>query len=346
MVPALDPRRLATLLRASIDRMGLDLTGAVVLTEAAAGVCAVTPVLAAASGAARVHAATGPSCRGSVKQAWADILELAAPFDAAARLELVTGGCRDLAAGADIVTSCGALRPIDAELLGGMKPTAVVSLMSGAREVRSGDVDLDACARRGIPVAGASVGHPAVEVLPFLGAMAVRLLTEAGVAVHGSRVLLLCDNAFAPFIERGLASLGAKVDRAPALPGPGGPAACDAVVVALRSRAGPALSTDDAGRIARTWPGAVVAQLCGEIDRAAFAAVGVQVWPPRASEPGPLGISPSVVGPEPVVRLQAAGLKVGEILWRERCAGRSAAESVAAAVASGFGTAPPAPATA
>jgi hypothetical protein len=224
-----------------------------------------------------------------------------------------------------------------------MKPTAVVSLMSGPWETRSRDVDLDACARRGIPVAAASAGHPAVGVLPFLGVMAVKLLTEAGVAVYGSRVLLLCDNAFAPFIERGLASLGADVECAAALPAGRADPACDAVIVALQSRAGAVLSADDARGIARTWPGTVVAQLCGDIDRTAFAAAGVRVWPPRASEPGPLGLLPSVVGPEPVVRLQAAGLKVGEILWRERCAGRSAADSVAAAVASGFGTVPSAP---
>jgi hypothetical protein len=36
-----------------------------------------------------------------------------------------------------------------------------------------------------------------------------------------------------------------------------------------------------------------------------------------------MGILPSAVGPEPVVRLQAAGLKVGEVLCKEEPRRRS-----------------------
>jgi hypothetical protein len=42
----------------------------------------------------------------------------------------------------------------------------------------------------------------------------------------------------------------------------------------------------------------------------------VPVWPPEAPPPGHMGVLPSAVGPEPIVRLQAGGLKVGEVLAR------------------------------
>jgi hypothetical protein len=63
-------------------------------------------------------------------------------------------------------------------------------------------------------------------------------------------------------------------------------------------------------------PGTVLVQYWGDADRAAAAAAGVPVWPPEAPPPGHMGVLPSAVGPEPIVRLQAGGLKVGEVLAR------------------------------
>ena len=52
--PGLNPLRLVRLMRQAVARCELDLSGAVVLTEAASGAYVVTPVLAALAGAARV----------------------------------------------------------------------------------------------------------------------------------------------------------------------------------------------------------------------------------------------------------------------------------------------------
>jgi hypothetical protein len=317
----------------------LDLSGAVVLTEAATGAYAVTPVLAALSGADHVYAKTDGASVDGGRQAWAETRELAARLDVASRIELVTGRSHDVTARADIVTNSGHVRPINERFVGWMKPTAVVSLMYEAWELRPRDVDVAACQRYGIAVAGTNERHPAIDVLPYLGVMAVKLLTDAGVAVYGVRVLLLCDNAFAEFIRHGLENLGAEVDVMSTLWVNGKRRPYDAIIVALRPHPRPILSAADARLIADAWPGVVVAQFWGDVDRSAFRAIGVPIWPLTAPKPGHMGLLPSAVGPEPVVRLQAAGLKVGEILWRERRAGRSVTDSVAALVASGYGTA-------
>jgi hypothetical protein len=57
-------------------------------------------------------------------------------------------------------------------------------------------------------------------------------------------------------------------------------------------------------------------QYWGDADREALAAAGVPVWPPRPPRAGNMGVLPSAVGPEPIVRLQSGGLKVGEVLAR------------------------------
>jgi hypothetical protein len=93
----------------------------------------------------------------------------------------------------------------------------------------------------------------------------------------------------------------------------------------------------------------VIAQFWGDLDRAALARAGLRYWPLDAPPRGHQGILPSSVGPEPIVRLQSGGLKVGEVMARVRAAADGAgsrAGAIAAAVASGFGQALPADATA
>jgi hypothetical protein len=129
-------------------------------------------------------------------------------------------------------------------------------------------------------------------------------------------VLLLCDNAFRPFIERGLIAAGASVDTADTLDDAGEGARYDAIVCAMLPRADAVIDASGAAAIARRWPGAVLAQYWGDVDRGALAASAVPVWPPTAPGPGHMGVLPSAVGPEPIVRLQCGGLKAAEVMWK------------------------------
>jgi hypothetical protein len=70
----------------------------------------------------------------------------------------------------------------------------------------------------------------------------------------------------------------------------------------------------DAGLLAEHAPGTALIQFWGDADRQALAAAGVPVWPLDPPGRGHMGVLPSAIGPEPVVRLQAGGLKVGELL--------------------------------
>jgi hypothetical protein len=146
------------------------------------------------------------------------------------------------------------VRPIDAQTVGWMKPTAVVPLMYEAWELRGGDVDLEACRQRGVRVTGTNERHPAVDVFSFLGVMAVKLLLDAGVSVFRSRVMVLCDNDFGPYIERGLSDAGAQVDRVSALADAGTGSDCDAIVVAMTPAESDVLSAAEMRAIGQRWP--------------------------------------------------------------------------------------------
>ena len=316
MSPGLNNKRMLHLMRAAVERCRLDLRDTVVLTEAATGAYVVTPVLAAMAGATRVYAMTRDTRYGSVDQVTAATLELARIAECAQRIEIVTELTPAIIGEADIVTNSGHVRPIDARFVSRMKPTAVIPLMYEAWELRPDDLDLAACRARGISVAGTNERIPEVDVFSYLGVMAMKLLLDAGVSVYGSRVLLLCDTAFAPYIERGLTGAGAIVETAAEVGAATGRGAVDAVLVAMRPRREPVLDAPGIQTIAARWPGAVLAQYWGDIDRGAVAAAGVPVWPERAPGLGHMAILPSGVGPEPIVRLQSGGLKVGEALLR------------------------------
>ena len=152
----------------------------------------------------------------------------------------------------------------------------------------------------------------------FLGVLAVRLLNDAGVAVYKSSVLLMCDNLFSDFIRRGLEQAGASVEVVANISEADATATHDAILVAATPRPGTVLSESDAKQIATAWPGAVVAQYLGDLDRSLLSSLGITVWPRLEPQHGHMGILPAEIGPEPTVRLQSGGLKVGEILWRYR----------------------------
>ena len=295
--PGLDARRLVRLMESAVERCQLDLSRRTVLTEAASGAYVVTPVLAALAGADVYALAAGTSyaTAGELAALTSGLARLAGVAD---RVQLVREKAPDIVGAADIITNSGQVRPIDAAMVARLKPSAVIPLMYESWEYRG------------------SERHPAVDVFSFLGAMAMKQLHDAGIAVYGSRIVVLCDNAFAPFITDYLRSGGADVAEAAELTQPVLATGCDAVLLALQPGADAALAAADAKLLAEEAPGAVLVQYWGDVDRDALTDAGVPVWPPRPPAPGHMGVLPSAIGPEPIVRLQSGGLKVGELLAR------------------------------
>jgi hypothetical protein len=316
--PGLNSQRLVTLMEQSIKRCNLQLENLKVLTEAATGAYVVTPLLAAMAGAEKVFAITRSSRYGTVDTVIKKTNKLAEIAGVSDRIEFLSEKTKNVVAQADIITNSGHVRPIDAQMIGWMKATAVIGLMYEAWEFRPEDVDLNICRQRGIQVVGVNERHPAVDVFSFLGIMAVKLLLDAGIAVYATNILLLCDNPFSSFIESGLINAGASVDTVDSLTAAPRDKIYDAVLVALQPQQEPVLSGKDAAMIAKYWPGVVVAQYWGDIERPAFSSHNVPVSPEIEPKPGHMAILPSGVGPEPIIRLQTGGLKAAEVIWRQQ----------------------------
>jgi hypothetical protein len=307
--------RLCSLMRLAVSSTGLDLSGLNVLTEGASGAYVATAVAAAIANARQVHAVVRPSRYGSVPEVREWTLKVAAAAGVADRISVVENVPPDILVNIDIVTNSGHLRPITSALIDRLPPRAVIALMFEAWEFRGEDIDAEACRRRRIPIVAVNERHPTVDVFAHLGALCVRLLQEAGFAVCSNRIALLCDNAFAEPIARGLSGVGALVDLFPAvehLP----KASWDAVVVALRPTSAPRIGEGQAARLAECAPGATIAQLWGDIDRDSVVSQGLSVWPRLPPKAGHMAVLLSDIGPEPIVRLQVGGLRAAE--WVRR----------------------------
>ena len=311
--PGFNPQRLVRLMDAAIERCRLDLGGRTVLTEAANGAYVVTPVLAAMAGA-NVYALAAGTAYASADEIRSLTVELATLAGVNDHIQLVYNKESSYISAADIVTNSGQVRPIDAAMIAQMKSSAVVSLMYESWEYRSSDIDLKACRARDISVAGTNERHPDVDVFSFLGLMAIKQLHDAGISVRGSHIVLLCDNPFAPFITNDIKNSGAEVIEAQHLTAEILGPYCDAVILAMQPVGEPTLTSVDAELLRQKAPGAVLVQYWGDADRAALAEAGVPVWPEEPPRSGHMGILPSDLGPEPIIRLQAGGLKVGQVL--------------------------------
>lgn len=98
----------------------------------------------------------------------------------------------------------------------------------------------------------------------------------------------------------------------------------DAIVVAdylseevlLGGRLGPSIST-----LANWNPGLTVVQFARRNDVKAVLEAGLSIYPRVELPPKQMAFTLSHLGVRPVIYLHAAGLKVGELLWRERVTG-------------------------
>jgi hypothetical protein len=310
-----NPRRAVTLIRDTIAVLELDLRGLTVLTEAASCAYVVTPIIAAMAGAARVIALTRDSRFATAAEVIRQTRALEQLAGLNERVEIHTARNLELFASADIVTNLGFVRPIDKDAIFQMRPGTVVPLMCEAWEFRQGDVDLEACASRGVHVLATNEEFPGVDVFAYSGWLCVKLLLDAGIELHKTRVLVVSSDKFGPVITRLLRRSGVEARLAPRLL-PSLAQASDAIVIADYTRQDEIIGETGDLRpsdIHQVAPGVVVVQFAGRVDVAALRCCGVMVYPGQNLPSHRMARTLAALGPRPVIELHAAGLKVGEI---------------------------------
>lgn len=335
--------RMVRLCREAVSAMKLDLSGMTVLTEAATGPFAVTPLIAALADAERVVAVTRDSRYGSAGDSVNQVKSLLTASETAGTVEFHVGGASQVAAGCNLVTNLGFVRPLDRALLSRLPNYAVVSLMWEPWEFRESDIDLAAMDEFDLSLVATNEHHPLVETFRFLGPTVARLALETGIELVNARLLLIGSDPFGCSIADWLTGAGATVTRS----GLETWTDCtreekcfDAVILAehVDSRPMRASGADgDAAWRSLAQAGTPIIRVCGMLDAVAARANNVAVYPEQKPIHGVMSVTTAYAGPKPVVDLHCAGLRAGADVVRGRLAGLSRSESIAIACQNGFG---------
>ncbi|MGZ8515903.1 MAG: hypothetical protein ACXWWD_01070 [Chitinophagaceae bacterium] len=322
----------------AVERLNLNLAGKVVLTEAATGAYIVTPVIAALAGA-EVYAYTRDTKYGTVADVKRLTDDLLNQFgDRKLKVTVIDELTPDIIAKADIITNSGHLRPLDREKLQYTKKGTVIPLMYEAWEWRDADLDLEHCKKNGIVVGATNERHPDVDVFNYLGDMAVKQIFDAGLCPYKNRFVLICNNDFGPFIAKVIArnceGLGVidteenkdkynldNIDWIGNFPDINIPEKYkDAEAVIFTAYP---FDQDWIGenspvsiqKIKDEFHDPLILRYAGDIETKAFDRNKVRYFPAHVHS-GHMGILPSAIGNDPIIRLQSGGLKVGELLTR------------------------------
>jgi hypothetical protein len=264
-------------------------------------------------------------------------LSLASEWGVAPRIEILPSRDDTRVGEADIVTNTGFVRPLDAAFLGTLNPLAVVPLMFETWEYRPEDLDLAACRELGIPVLGTNERHPDLQTFGYIGHVALKLLFALDVEAFMCKILVLGSGPFAQEAATTLERAGSivwQLDPSDTAGDSRGTVEAtireaDAIVVVehhSRERLigpGGILSGDQLARLSDTL---VLAHICGEVDEDDLRSSGLRYAPQPLAPAGHMSVGTDYVGPRPLIDLHAAGLRIGELMARERRAGGGGGE--------------------
>jgi len=330
--------RCRRLIDRAIAKFELDLSGLVILTEAATGYYVLTPLIAALACADCVYALTQDSRYGSAQMVYEQTIALADRWGVARRIEVLLSREDDRIASADIVTNLGFVRPLDASFLRRLKHTAVIPLMFEPWEYRPEDLDLAECRRLGIPVLGTNESHPDLRTLQYIGHLVLKLLFELDIEVFRARVVVVGGGEFGDAVFSSLCATGAAVSMIRPEQGESLNQQhirdlltdCDAIAVVEhrhRKRLIGSGGQITARELRSINPGVVLVHVAGDVDYADLEAAEIPVRPSRFAPVGYMSVTTDYLGPRPLVDLHTAGLKIGEELARARAQGLPALEA-------------------
>jgi hypothetical protein len=316
--------RALRIINKTINELELDLDGLNILTEVGSNNYLYTPLIPLLARAKTVTAFVRDTAYGSADEIEANCYELVKQFGFEDRLTILKNHIpRDIFRQADIVTNSGMLRPLNKEKIELLKEHAVIPLMYEEWELRPNDVDIDFCRTKGIKVGGTSENHPGLEIFDFVGPLGIKMMFEAGLEVKGNNIFIWSGDNFGAVLEQAFNKAGAanvicSRDQSMLFKNA---ELLDAVFIAdyneLRNYTDGTNAPFDLNKMLQAAPSVKIVHLYGQIP---FDAVQCKanVYPQTNGKAKQMSFTLDHVGPIPSLRLQVAGFKVGEELYKNR----------------------------
>lgn len=327
-----NPYRLRMLIDDAIKFNNLDLTDLIVFTEAASKNYVITPIIAAKAGA-KVYAITSDSQYGKAKDIEEFTYNFAGFCDVRNKIHVVFEKKKEIINQANIITNLGFVRPIDKSFVDMLNEKAVIPYMCEAWEYRQGDIDLEACNSKNIPVMATNEDVLGLEVFNNVGLLCIKMLFESEIEVYKCKIVVVSGDKFGKVIEKYLSVVGAKVHLIKNLISEDNKRyleECDAIVVAdYKSHStfigkNAQISGKELVGLSRKIS---VVQFAGDVDIHELDEYNIPFFPRKKVGKSRMGMTLAELGPKPVIDLHCAGLKVGEIMARARLSGKNTDET-------------------
>jgi len=309
-------------IKMAISDLELDLNGLSILTEAASGLFAFSPIIALMAGAKKVHAVLKTTKYGTFDEIKERTVSLAKEVGGnVSNLEIIEKNKFENFRGIDIVCNLGHVRPIDRFFIGRLKEDCVITYMCEAWEHREGDIDLDFCRERGIAVYGMNEEHPKINCFFETGLIALKMIFESGVSISNARVLIVSRDKFGKEISKQISKYTDRVvliDNFNAM-NLESFAGLDLLIVA--DYLYPDIVIGENGVIRPSLlkeksPYVKVIQYCGSNSIDDMTQAGISYYPDVKLEAVRMYKTLADISYRALIRLYAGGLKVGEIARR------------------------------
>ncbi len=308
----------------AINKLSLNLTDYIILTEVGSNYYNYTPIIAALANAKYVYAWTRDSQYGSGKEIKEKCMNIAKALSLNDKISItINDKPISQIAEADIITNSGFLRPLNADFLKHVKLNAVIPLMYELWELRQEDIDIEFCKKNQIKVAGTSESNSDINVFGACGALAVKLANEAGYEVYQNNIAVWSNDDFGKVsfnafkdakaanvnIYNDYSLLLSDIDKIDFL------YICD--YNEKRSYFGPKgfMALDELIKKNNSFG---VVHLYGDIDNEILKRNNINVYPDKKGYPNVMTCTLGHVGLLPILNLQTAGFKVGQLLKQNK----------------------------
>ena len=317
-----DYKRLKRIIQNTIETLSLDLNNMTVLTEAASGNFIVTPLITAMAGARKVYVVCKDTAYGLKDEVLEYLYDVVESFGIDRfRIQYVEDK-NSIAYEVNVVTNSGHVRPIDKKFIDNLPNDSAISLMFESWEYRSEDIDIMACKKRDVPVLGVNENDSKLRIFRYVGMSVLKLLLEKNIEVFKSNIILVSSGDYLREISEVLDKNGAIVNCVDTYGHVDKNmieeqiSNCDAIVFAEQKNK-KCLLSNDSEYIKIDWlinKSIEIIHIAGVLDYEGMENKGIVKYPERKIEYGYMTVTTDYVGIRPVVELNAAGLKVGQVL--------------------------------
>ncbi len=315
------------LINVIVSQLNLDLTGLTILTDVGSNYYSFLPIIALKANAKKIFVWCSDCQYGEAKHIISEFKNVLSDLRLdSSRFEFTLNSKPgNQINAANIVTNSFHIRPIDSLFISQMDKDAVISLMYEKWELRKEDVDVDFCGQNNIRVAGTYESHESLLIFNSAGNLAQKMIYEAGFEIWQNKIFVWSNDHFGEVITDSLKNAGASE------------VICSTDIDSLKSKlknldvlfladyhesrnyfGEEQDSVFNIKEIIDLNPNIAIVHLYGEVKHDLLMKNNLKVYPPFDGKAQKMSFTLGHLGLKPIINLQAAGLKVGEMLYHKK----------------------------